>query len=247
LLEELDVNIHQNTELLDALAASYALGSMRGAARRRFEVLAREHPGVRVATLLWQERLAAMTEIQREIAPSPNVWKRIELAIQTDQKVLAPVLPSNGVAKAMEELRRTMSWWRGAALASGLAMLLAVVTIGPWRTAPDLQFVAVLADDQSSANLLINFDPKQNALLVKRVGKYREAADKSLQLWALPAGGAPRSLGVLNEAQEITLALADRQSLSVPLLAVSVEPKGGVPSAGGPTGPVVFKGTVSTF
>jgi anti-sigma-K factor RskA len=252
LLEELDVNIHQNPELLDTLAASYALGSMHGAARRRFESLAREHPVVRGAVLLWQERLAAMTEIQPEVAPSANVWRRIELAIEADQRVV-PVVHSSIVhsssliAKSMDDLRRAMSWWRGAAFAAGLAMLLAVAMIGPWRSAPELQFVAVLSDDQSSASLLVNFDPKQQALLVKRVGKYREAADKSLQLWALPVGAAPRSLGVLNDAQDMTLVLADRQSLSVPLLAVSLEPRGGVPSAGGPTGPVLFKGTVTTF
>jgi anti-sigma-K factor RskA len=30
----------------------------------------------------------------------------------------------------------------------------------------------------------------------------------------------------------------------VPTLAISLEPKGGVPSAGGPTGPVLFSGTL---
>jgi anti-sigma-K factor RskA len=30
----------------------------------------------------------------------------------------------------------------------------------------------------------------------------------------------------------------------VPTLAISLEPKGGVPGAGGPTGPVLFKGAL---
>jgi anti-sigma-K factor RskA len=30
----------------------------------------------------------------------------------------------------------------------------------------------------------------------------------------------------------------------VPTLAISLEPKGGVPSEGGPTGPVLFKGAL---
>jgi anti-sigma-K factor RskA len=30
----------------------------------------------------------------------------------------------------------------------------------------------------------------------------------------------------------------------IPTLAISLEPKGGVPSAGGPTGPVLFKGAL---
>ena len=36
---------------------------------------------------------------------------------------------------------------------------------------------------------------------------------------------------------------ADRRTLaSAPVLAISLEPRGGVPEAGGPTGPVLFKG-----
>jgi anti-sigma-K factor RskA len=32
--------------------------------------------------------------------------------------------------------------------------------------------------------------------------------------------------------------------VNVPALAISLEPKGGVPSSGGPTGPVLFKGAL---
>ena len=46
------MNITQHPELLDRLAASYALGTLRGGARRRFESLAREHATVRAAALV---------------------------------------------------------------------------------------------------------------------------------------------------------------------------------------------------
>ena len=48
------MNISRNPELLDRLAASYALGTLRGGARRRFETLAREHATVRAAAQVWQ-------------------------------------------------------------------------------------------------------------------------------------------------------------------------------------------------
>jgi anti-sigma-K factor RskA len=251
------MNLEKYPELLDSLAASYALGSMRGLARHRFETLAREHPAIRATVLLWQERLASLTEIQIEVTPSPNVWKRIELALElevqgvtkqnTDAEVQLTRPPSSLIDKAGKDLRRALVWWRSAALASALASMVALFMFAPWSPAPDLQFVAVLADDQAAANLLVSFDPKQNSLHLKRVGQYREAADKSLQLWALPPGAAPRSLGVLGEGKEFKVQLAGRQDFAVPLLAVSLEPKGGVPSEKGPTGPVLFKGLVSTF
>ena len=54
---------------------------MRGGARRRFEAQARKSPVLRAAALAWQERFAGMTELQPGEAPSPNVWKRIEIEL----------------------------------------------------------------------------------------------------------------------------------------------------------------------
>ena len=72
------MNLSNNPDLLDRLAASYALGTLRGGARRRFEALARRSATVRAAALIWQERFASMTELQATDQPSVNVWKRIE-------------------------------------------------------------------------------------------------------------------------------------------------------------------------
>jgi anti-sigma-K factor RskA len=92
--------------------------------------------------------------------------------------------------------------------------------------------------------MLVSFNAANNSLILQRAGAYQEAADKSLQLWALPASGAPQSLGVLGSASVINLKASAEQLSSVPTLAISLEPKGGVPSSTGPTGPVLFKGAV---
>ncbi|MEO5736186.1 MAG: RNA polymerase subunit sigma-70, partial [Variovorax sp.] len=63
------MNIAAHPELLELLAASHALGTLRGAARRRFEAIARESASVRAAALIWQGRLASMTELQPSIVP----------------------------------------------------------------------------------------------------------------------------------------------------------------------------------
>jgi len=104
--------------------------------------------------------------------------------------------------------------------------------------------VAVLSNDASSSSMLVTFYPKHNTLTLKRVGEFQEGPDKSLQLWALQASGAPRSLGVLSGAAVVKLTAAEPQVGAAPALAISLEPKGGVPSEGGPTGPVLFKGPV---
>ncbi len=246
------MNLLAHPELLELLAASHALGTLRGGARRRFETLAREQAPVRAAALVWQGRLAGMTELQQPVTPDPAVWTRIRNLIDAEQAqqalarqrdnaapITTPTPPSTG------GWLRSLALWRGAAAAGALVAVLAVGVGLNLReqliNAPAVQYVAVLSDDKAAASMLVTFDPKKKQLVLQRVGTFREGTDKSLQLWALPPGGAPRSLGVLDNAPALRLA-ASESDVRVPALAISLEPKGGVPSAGGPTGPVLFHG-----
>ena len=255
-----------NPELLDRLASSYALGTLRGGARRRFEALARQHATVRASALVWRTRLASMNELQPQSMPSPAVWTRIDnlLQGQLDAQVMqaarqAPTRDAASDRAGLSGWLRNLSLWRGVAAAGALTTVVAVVTglnlreqLGGeirqlqarLQTAPQIEYVAVLADDQSAASMLVTFDPKNKKLILKRVGSFQEPGDRSLQLWALPPTGGPKSLGVLGNDMIVRLTAAAGELREVPTLAISLEPKGGVPSAGGPTGPVLFKGAL---
>ena len=238
--------------LLDMLAASYALGTLRGGARRRFESMAREQAPVRAAAVVWQGRLASMTELQQPEVPDAAVWTRIRNMIEVErtqqalerQRAVAPAPASAATGGWL----RSLALWRGAAAAGALATVAAVIVGVNLReqldNAPVVQYVAVLSDDKAAASMLVTFDPKKRQLVLQRVGAFNEASDKSLQLWALPPGGAPRSLGVLDKAPALKLTAQEADVRQVPTLAISLEPRGGVPSAGGPTGPVLFKGAL---
>ena len=257
------MNLVAHPELVERLAQAYALGTLRAGARRRFESLAREHPSLRAAALTWQSHLASLNELQSQTSPSPVVWQRIDNLVQGEQTAHAmqaarslaaqtPLAASNG-------WWHRLSWWRGAALAGALATLVVSVTGLNVReqmgseisqlqarllATPQIEYVAVLADDKAAASMLVTFDPKNNRLTLQRVGSYQEAGDRSLQLWALPPTGGPKSLGVLGGDRLLRLTAAQSDVREVPALAISLEPKGGVPSAGGPTGPVLFKGAL---
>lgn len=254
------MNIHNHPELLDQLAAAYALGTLRGGARRRFETLAREQAPVRAAALIWQSRVASMNELQTTHTPSPAVWTRIDNLLQAERdeaSMAAARIPTP--APSSRGWWRNLTVWRSASAAGALATVLAVVTavglrddlgarIGELQAqleaTPAIEYVAVLNDDQAGAAMLVTFDPKSARLTLQRVGDFREAADKSLQLWALPPTGGPRSLGVLSEERLLQLTAGEADVREVPTLAISLEPKGGVPSETGPTGPVLFQGAL---
>lgn len=153
----------------------------------------------------------------------------------------------------------SLGLWRGASAAGALAAVIAVVTglnvntrltgqvqdlSAKLSATPEIQYVAVLADDKSAASILVTFDPKNNKLLLKRVGNFREQPDKSLELWALPPGAKPKSLGVMSGEPVVRLTAAGSDVAQSPVMAITLEPKGGVPPGSGPTGPILFKGAV---
>ena len=75
------MNILNNASLIEQLAASYALGTLRGGARRRFEALARDNAGVRATALIWQSRLGSVAELQAQAAPSPAAARASRIAV----------------------------------------------------------------------------------------------------------------------------------------------------------------------
>nr|WP_315488375.1 anti-sigma factor [uncultured Rhodoferax sp.] len=256
------MNLLNNPELLDRLASAYALGTLRGGARRRFESMAREQAPVRAAALIWQSRLSSINELQPQVQPDAAVWTRIHNLVQgekTSASQAAVRAQTAAESTGLTAWLRSLTLWRAATAVGALATVTAIaVNVGQRQeyggeiarlqtqllAAPQIEYVAVLADDKAAASMLVTFDPKAKKLTLQRVGAYEEAGDRSLQLWALPPTGGPKSLGVLGRDKLLKLTAGERDVREVPTLAISLEPKGGVPSETGPTGPVLFKGAL---
>src|SRR6187402_2760550 len=100
------MNLLNHPDLIDRLAAAYALGTLRGGARRRFEELARRSPAVRVSAQVWQERFMSITELQHAQVPGPNVWKRIENLIGAEGRPAAA--PAAAAASPAETVLRAL-------------------------------------------------------------------------------------------------------------------------------------------
>lgn len=263
------MNLLANPELVERLAAAYALGTLRGGARRRLETLMRRSPALRAQVLTWREHFAAMTELQPQQAPSPEVWKRIA-------NQLHPVAVPAPEPALLQHLRRHLTLWRAAALGGALASV-AVAVVGlqlarsldtqeaqladarnaraqlaqqaaslasELQSRPDIRYVSVLEDERQQASFLVTFDLARQTLTLQRVAPVGAGPAHSLQLWALPPGGAPRSLGLVEDGQVVRLNTPAQQVREVPALAISLEPKGGAPAGSGPTGPVLFKGAL---
>lgn len=211
-------------ELCNKLAAEYVLGTLKGGARRRFERWLTNDAALHGVVDDWRARLTPMAEFAPAVQPRRRVWRAIE-----DRLRLRP-----GVA----------AFWRPLGLAAMVATLVLAVTLVQWRSRePAIDYVATLSDAQARAVLLVTADRRHGTLDVRVADGVDVAADRVLQLWAVPKEGAPRSLGLLPRTGAARFALpANALSADVALLAVSIEPTGGSPDPQKPSGPIVYKG-----
>ncbi len=224
---------------LDALAAAYVLGTLSSRARARLARIARTDTVVASVLREWEQRLSPLAEAAPPITPSPRLWRRIALRLG-----LEPVRAAKG------PWWTRVGFWRSFAVASfAAALVLGVAQFMPREEPLPAPIVVVLAGPDAKPALLATLTRGDRTMIVKAVGAAPVPPDKSLELWMLPDGAAPRSLGVIPAAGvgRVTLpAVPDVALANVPALAVSLEQSGGSPT-GAPQGPVLYTGRVERF
>jgi anti-sigma-K factor RskA len=218
-------------DLADRLAAEYVLGTLRGPARRRFEALLPAHPALRDAVAHWQRRLSPLSTSVVEVMPSALVWRGIEAKLF-------------GEPTAKAGLWQRLSLWRGLT-GVATAATIAMVMVSSRVPAPQAPIVVVLGANPEAAQALnasfvASVTADGRALVLRPINDLAPTPGRALELWAVPAQGAPRSLGLVRESGATTV-LRTQLLRDTAAFAVSVEPSGGS-TTGAPTGPIVSVG-----
>jgi anti-sigma-K factor RskA len=212
-------------ETLDLLAAEYALGTLDGRARRHFERRRKRDPFVDRRVSAWENRFAQLTLRLHPVKPSADIWPRIE--------------------------RRIGGRSRSGGLRALAAAVAAVAVLGfgwvLWQQfqpppAEPPQATAVFASKQGEDLWRLGLDARGDRLEVQALAAIDLPDARSRELWALPEGEAPVSLGLMPASGSVDLALDERQRAALAAaknIAVSDEPAGGSPT-GAPTGDVLY-------
>lgn len=225
---------HDQPQLIDALASEYVLGTLRGAARRRFERWQRDEWHVASRVRAWEARLIPLALGLPPVAPSPELWQSIEARIGMTDASRAAAVPRRAPRPIL----------RALAAALVLCAIFAGGYVAWHMTEPlRLQTVATIKGAQGPLVWSIELDSRGERLRASALPGAAAQPGHSFELWALPPGkGAPVSLGVLPDAGQLerTLSVAQQAALaSASQVAVTLEPTGGSPT-GAPTGPVLY-------
>ncbi|VXC10164.1 conserved hypothetical protein [Luteimonas sp. 9C] len=261
-VRDLDFDIDDNggpePPRADLLAGEYVLGVLDAPARASAEARIARDPGFARLVAEWDVRLAPwFAEFPAADVPA-HVWPRIRTA-----------LGWTPVAARPEGLWHSTGFWRGATALAAVVAIVAVLAgrmpvdderASPVVVAPtpapvpapapapaiDALPVTTLAHEDGSPAWLASVDAGQGRVLVVPVPADVDAAGRVAELWLIPEGGAPTSLGLLphdrTHAVEVPAAL-QAALVTGATLAVSLEPPGGSPG-NAPTGPVVASGAL---
>ncbi len=219
------MDIRGNDTLREMLAAEYAVGTLVGGARRRFERWMRHDAGLRRLAFEWSERLVPLVTSVAPVAPPARVWTAIQGRIAGAPRTAAP-----------------SAWWDRVALWRGLSAAfatIAVVALGVALREPTVErttvvrveappseappkiveapprivqappqvvevpvlpdAVATIVDPKSGAPVgVVVEEAHGKALLVQVASNIDVGRGKSLQLWMAPRDATGMvSLGVL--------------------------------------------------
>jgi anti-sigma-K factor RskA len=217
-------------ERLDLLAREYALGTLAGPARRRFERVLRSSPAASTAVDVWRQRLSVLDLAVVPIQPPESTWRGIERRLFAPAGRTAPA-PSRGALQALRGLFSGRSL--GGALAGALlcAVLLrlqpGIVDLEPRIDALPQSYVGLLLDKAGKPTLVASSRRQGRQLTVKLLQPLDIPAGKVAELWALPKdGGVPFAVGVIPAKGSAQITLPDASEklfFSVSQLAVSFE------------------------
>jgi anti-sigma-K factor RskA len=234
----------------ELLAAELVLGVLDVAARRAAQARVQGDAAFAARVAAWERRLGGLIDEVAPVAVPEQVWMK-----------LRERLGWIDVAAARPGLWSSLAFWRGlgvAGLAAAIALsvyvmrqrdeVLPALVPAPIVVAPPLAPVPVvtLASDAGAPAFLASIDTKNARVRVMPVPAAPDAEGRVPELWLIPAGEAPVSLGVIDnrQAREIQISGALRRALVAgSLLAVTLEPPGGAPH-GVPTGPIIAKGGI---
>jgi anti-sigma-K factor RskA len=219
----------------DVLAGEFVLGVLeadeRAAVQRRID----DDPAFATLVHNWEESLDPLAAEYEPVEAPAHVRDAVEARLFTGSE-------NTAVSRGFWQ---SVTLWRGLALASMLllAVLGTVLVTGEQKDAGGDRLLASLSAEGSASRFVAFYEQATRTMHLSPVAVEAQP-NRDMELWIIPAGGAPISLGVVPASGQAVIPVqGDLQQhfAAGATFAVSREPKGGSPT-GSPTGPVIAAG-----
>jgi anti-sigma-K factor RskA len=215
---------------IEGLAAEYVLGTLSRDERDAITAARMTDTELDAAIGSWENRLSPLVDAVPEAAPPPGLFARIE------RRIYGATTTSG-----------SMSGWRNLAIAASVAFVVVTGALiyQTLNSAAPPQLVAVLQKDGTGPAFLVGFNEKTNVLTVRTVAA-NAPSNKSYELWLVPDGKAPQSLGVVASDEQRSIKIEDANVATVrnATFAVTIEQLGGSPTHA-PTSAIIYAGRFS--
>ena len=232
----------------DMLAAEYVLGLLEPGAQQGAQIREIGDAGFARRVAHWRGRFADFDFTAEPVTPSHHLWNAIERNVKgaaPDTSASRPG-PVNWLWNSLYALR----------VASAASVLVAVVALGwAWNTLQDAQllaarkpvYVAILVSDATrEPGAVVNAYAGGRIEMIP-LADINVPEGRVLEIWTLwDRATGPRSVGLLPHARTTQLKV-EQLPPPIPgqLFEITLEPAGGSP-IGRPTGPILYKGTMSS-
>ncbi|MBD3610146.1 MAG: anti-sigma factor [Gammaproteobacteria bacterium] len=210
-----------NHKLRDALSSQYVLGTLQGAARRRFEHLLESDPDLRLRVQEWSHRLSPLSSGLSPIKPPSQVWKNIHRATASKKRPFTYAW--------LSKLWDNSHFWKGiSAVTAGLLLVLSgVFNFQVQQASKPAEYMVVVNNRFAQPVWVIEASGKKDMMMIKTLRNVSMGPDKTCALWLTWDDGHTMSLGLLPEQpgmMEMEKPSMHGRSLNGAKVIVSLEP-----------------------
>jgi anti-sigma-K factor RskA len=233
----------------DVLAGEYVLGVLDTTQRRQLQARMQTDGAFARRVEEWEGRLAPLLANIEPVEVPASVWSAVCARLGWVERE-----PESPPASVWQRL----GFWRAATVFASVVALAAIAFTLERSPAPALPPVAQqpveqaarpvtpLQHDDGTPGWLASVDADRGTVLMVPVPAAPDAQGRVPELWLIPAGKAPVSLGAvsINQSHLVTVPQNIRAALVAgSILAITLESAAGIPHAA-PTSAVIAKGTI---
>ena len=232
----------------DVLAGEFVVGVLDAAQRRQVQARLETDPAFAQRVAYWERRFAPLLADIEPVEAPAEVWSAIckRLGWQEGEPAQAGFWRSLGFWRAATALSTVVAVAALAFIVGRPVPLAPPPVANQQQTEPGAKPVTPLAHDDGTPGWLASVDAARGTVLMVPVPQAPDPQGRVAELWLIPAGKAPVSLGAVSITRSHTVAVPQSARAALvagSTLAITLEPAAGIPHAA-PSSAVIAKGTI---